>query len=121
MGKLLPVRRVLVVDDDEAVRAAVAEVLEEDGFEVSTACDGGEALGSLGREKPPSLVVLDLMMPGVTGWQVLDVMERTAELADIPVIVLTSFDAKGGLPAGCHVLHKPFERDVLLAEARALT
>jgi DNA-binding response OmpR family regulator len=42
-------------------------------------------------------------------------------LADIPVIVVTAFAARGGLPAGCRVLHKPFDREVLLAEARALT
>jgi hypothetical protein len=52
---------------------------------------------------------------------VLDAMERTASLADIPVIVLTAFGLRPGLPAGCRVLHKPFDRDVLLAEARALT
>jgi two-component system response regulator MprA len=111
----------LVVDDDEAVRLAVADLLQGDGFDVSTACDGEEAIGSLEHGATPALVVLDLMMPRVTGWQVLEVMETTAELADIPVIVLTSFDARAGLPAGCRVLHKPLEREVLLSEARALT
>jgi DNA-binding response OmpR family regulator len=57
----------------------------------------------------------------MSGWQVLQAMERTARLADIPVIVLTAFDAGVGLPAGCRILHKPLEREVLLAEARALT
>ncbi len=61
------------------------------------------------------------MMPRVNGWQVLEAMERNAGLADIPVIVLTAFAARGGLPAGCRVLHKPFNREVLLAQAHALT
>ena len=111
----------LVVDDDEAMRSAVADVLRRDGFDVSVASDGDEALRSLERGARPALVVLDLMMPRITGWQVLETMERTAELADIPVIVLTAFGAKAGLPVGCHVMHKPFDREVLLAEARALT
>jgi two-component system, OmpR family, response regulator MprA len=114
-------RHVLVVDDDEAERTAVANVMRDDGFDVTIAEDGEQALRALERDALPALIVLDLMMPRVTGWQVLQTMERTAQLADIPVIVLTAFAARGGLPAGCRVLHKPFEREVLLAEARALT
>ena len=121
MSKPTSRRHVLVVDDDEAMRSALAEVLHSDGFNVSVACDGEDALASLGRGAVPSLLVLDLMMPRVTGWQVIDAMERDPKLADVPVIVLTAFDAKVGLPAGCRVLHKPFDREVLLAEVRALT
>jgi CheY-like chemotaxis protein len=113
--------RVLVVDDDEAERAAVGGVLLAGGFDVVLAEDGEQALSVLDRGAPPALILLDLMMPRVTGWQVLETMERTARLADIPVIVLTAFALRPGLPAGCRVLHKPFERDVLLSEARALT
>jgi two-component system response regulator ResD len=114
-------RRVLVVDDDEAMRAALVDVLHNGGYQVSEARDGQEAMGTLEHDAAPSLVLLDLMMPRMNGWQVLEAMERTAGLAEIPVIVLTAFDAKAGLPAGCHVLHKPFDRDVLLAEVQALT
>jgi CheY-like chemotaxis protein len=114
-------RRVLVVDDDEAERAAVAKVLRTDGFDVVMAEDGEQALIALEHNAPPSLVVLDLMMPRVNGWQVLEAMERTERLADIPVIVLTAFATRAGLPAGCHVLHKPFDRAVLLDVACALT
>ena len=121
MSKPSAQRQVLVVDDDEAMRSALAEVLQAEGFDVSLARDGEDALASLRRGSLPALLVLDLMMPRVTGWQVLDAMERTPRLADVPVIVLTSFDAKRGLPAGCRILHKPFDREVLLAEVRALT
>jgi two-component system response regulator MprA len=111
---------VLVVDDDEAERTALAGVLRDDGFDVALAEDGEQALAAL-QHAPPALVLLDLLMPRLTGWQVLEVMERTPGLADIPVIVVTAFAVPTGLPAGCRILHKPFERDVLLAEARALT
>jgi CheY-like chemotaxis protein len=121
MSQTAPERRVLVVEDDEAERTALARVLREAGFDVALAEDGEQALLALEHHALPALVLLDLMMPRVTGWQVLQAMERTARLADIPVIVLTAFAARGGLPAGCRVLHKPFERDVLLAEVRALT
>jgi DNA-binding response OmpR family regulator len=114
-------QRVVVADDDEALRCAVAEVLNGGGFEVSMARDGKEVLDSLDAGLRPALVVLDLMMPRVTGWQVLQVMGKRKDLADIPVIVLTAFDSSVGLPTGCRVLHKPFESEVLLAEARDLT
>jgi CheY-like chemotaxis protein len=113
--------RVLVVEDDEAERMALAHVLRDGGFSVALAEDGEQALLILEHHAPPALVLLDLIMPRVTGWQVLRTMERTARLADIPVIVLTAFATRGGLPVGCRVLHKPFERDLLLAEARAVT
>jgi CheY-like chemotaxis protein len=116
-----PRQRVLVADDDEAVRCAVAGVLQEGGFEVSMARDGEQVLDSLNAGLRPALVLLDLMMPRVTGWQVLQAMGKRADLADIPVIVLTAFDSNVGLPPGCRVLHKPFESEVLLAEARDLT
>ena len=113
--------RVLVVEDDKAERMALARVLRDGGFSVSLAEDGEQALLTLEHHAPPALVLLDLIMPRVNGWQVLQTMERTARLADIPVIVLTAFSARGGLPVGCRVLHKPFDREVLLAEARAVT
>ncbi len=114
-------KSVLVVDDDEAVRLALADVVRAEGFDVVLAEDGEQALAALDVVTPPALVLLDLLMPRVNGWQVLKTMERTARLADIPVIVLTAFNARSGLPAGCRVLHKPFDRDVLTAEIRALT
>jgi DNA-binding response OmpR family regulator len=112
---------VLVVDDDEAVRLALADVMRAEGLDVVLAEDGEQALAALDVVPTPALVLLDLLMPHVSGWQVLKTMERTARLADIPVIVLTAFNARPGLPVGCRVLHKPFDRDVLVAEIRALT
>lgn len=112
---------VLVADDDEALRQAVAVVLSEAGFDIALASNGERTLEALDHGARPAVVLLDLMMPGVTGWEVLDLMQQRADLADIPVIVLTAHGAQPGLPAGCRVLHKPFEREVLLAELRALT
>jgi DNA-binding response OmpR family regulator len=113
--------RVLVVDDDEAVRSAVADVLGDEGFDVVLAQDGQQALATLLRNPPPALVLLDLMMPHTSGWQVMEAMRATAPLAGIPVMLLTAFGTDIGLPAGCHVLHKPFEREVLVSKVRALT
>jgi CheY-like chemotaxis protein len=106
--------RVLVADDDEAVRTAVAEILREEGFDVAVAEDGTQALALLLAEPPPSLVLLDLMMPRTSGWEVLEAMKKRPELDHVAVVVLTAFDARVGIPPHCRVLHKPFERDMLL-------
>jgi CheY-like chemotaxis protein len=114
MGERVARGRILVADDDEAVRTAVAEVLREEGFDVTLACDGAQALAVLEAYPPPKLVLLDLMMPHTSGWEVLEAMKSRPELEHVEVIVLTAFGASVGLPQRCRVLHKPFERDVLV-------
>jgi CheY-like chemotaxis protein len=111
---------VLVVDDDEAVRTVVEETLRSDGHEVACANDGRMALTRLRCGEVPALMLLDLMMPGMNGWQLLDEMRRDPALESLPVIVLTAFDARDDLPQGCHVLHKPIDADVLLGLVHAL-
>jgi two-component system, chemotaxis family, chemotaxis protein CheY len=98
---------VLVVDDDAAIRAVTAEVLRADGQEVR--------YGPL-----PELVLLDLMMPGTTGWEVLQGMYDDPRLATVPVVVLTSLDSRDGLPVGPITLHKPVDSEVLLDVVHAL-
>ena len=106
-------RYVLVVDDDEAIRGAVAEALREVGFDVECAGDGSEALAVMQGEPRPSVVLLDLMMPRLSGWQVLEAMAAMARLKEVPVVVLTAFDDLPDLPPGRRVLHKPFDEAVL--------
>jgi DNA-binding response OmpR family regulator len=78
--------RVLVVDDEPTVRDVVVQYLRRDGHEVTEAADGREALQLL-AEQPPDLVVLDLMLPGVDG---LDILRRLRATSDVPVIMLTA-------------------------------
>jgi two-component system response regulator CpxR len=109
-------RHILVIDNDEAVRMAIAEVLSDAGWQVEEACDGLEALEALRREPLPGLVLVDLMMPRMSGWELLRTMESTPALARLPAIVLTAFDRAEDLPRGCRVLHKPIDAEVLLTE-----
>lgn len=112
--------RVLIVDDDEAVRVVAETVLRADGHEVESACDGEAALGALGERPLPSIVLLDLMMPHVSGWEVLETMAHRPQLAGVPVLVLTGYDEVAGLPRHCHVLHKPIDADLLRQRVREL-
>jgi two-component system response regulator MprA len=115
--------RILVVDDDRAVRDSLRRSLAFNGYEVELASDGAEALEVVARARPDA-VVLDVMMPRVGG---LEACRRLrADGDDVPVLVLTARDAVGdrvaGLDAGADdYLTKPFALEELLARLRALT
>ncbi|HEY0582264.1 MAG TPA: response regulator, partial [Chloroflexota bacterium] len=82
---------VLVVDDDPALRDVLGSLLSEDGWRVTTASDGEAALAAIGREKPTAMV-LDLMMPRVDGFEVLQQLRAEPTTRDLPVIVVTAKD-----------------------------
>jgi DNA-binding response OmpR family regulator len=114
--------QILVVDDDPAVTSMLRRGLSYEGFTVTVAASGPAGL-ALAREQPPDLVILDIMMPGMDGLEVL----RRLRAADrqLPVILLTARDAPAdqvhGLEAGAEdYVVKPFSFDVLLARVRVL-
>ncbi|HUA12212.1 MAG TPA: response regulator transcription factor [Solirubrobacteraceae bacterium] len=114
--------RLLVVDDDPSVREALALVLDLDGFEVTTACDGREAIRAL-SDASPDAVILDVLMPGLDGLEVCRRMRAGGDRT--PVLMLTArsevAERVAGLEAGADdYLAKPFAREELLARLRAL-
>lgn len=82
-------RHVLVVDDDRDIRETLQELLEQEGYDVETARDGAEAL-KLARRERPALILLDLYMPVMDGLEFRRVQLEDADLADIPVIVVSA-------------------------------
>jgi two-component system response regulator MprA len=114
--------RLLVIEDDRAVRQALERALSFDGYAVSTANDGSEGLAKV-LDEQPAAIVLDVMMPHVDG---LEVCRRLRARGDTtPILVLTARDTVGdrvaGLDAGADdYLVKPFALDELLARIRAL-
>jgi CheY-like chemotaxis protein len=108
-------RLVLIVDDNEDAREALAEIFQIDGFAVLTAANGQEALELLKIEHP-CVVLLDLMMPVMNGWEFLRRRKAQPELAKIPVIVISAVldRAAGAQAAGADaVLIKPMNLDNL--------
>jgi CheY-like chemotaxis protein len=87
---------ILVVDDDRDVRDTLAAVLDGEGYRVRCAENGAQALAMLHGPKP-SAIVLDLMMPVMSGWELLDAFHDDAELCRIPVVVLSAVRAPGAL------------------------
>lgn len=82
-------RVVLVIEDDAPLRRMITRFLGAAGYDICEAADGAAGL-AIAREQRPDLVLLDLMMPGLDGWQVLQRLKGEAETAGLPVIVLTA-------------------------------
>jgi two-component system response regulator MprA len=114
--------RILVVDDDRAVRESLRRSLEFNGYNVELASDGAQALESIIASRPDAMV-LDVMMPRLDGLEVARRLRSTGD--DLPILVLTARDTVGdrvsGLDAGADdYLPKPFALEELLARLRAL-
>ncbi|HZK66327.1 MAG TPA: response regulator [Chloroflexota bacterium] len=116
-------RRILVVDDDEAIRQMVGALLEEEGYQVGLAQNGEEAM-RLVRQESFDLVVLDIMMPVMDGWEVASRMLCEDKTKDIPIVFLTALssytDQLKGWRMGCFdYITKPFDIGLLMMRVRA--
>jgi len=108
---------ILVVEDDQDVRDAFVQVLQCDGYEAVPASDGEEALTQLQAGLDPCLIVLDLMMPGMDGFQFMNEKRKDLKLSPIPVIISSGiYDAKqNAARLGAEdYFQKPIDRDRLL-------
>ena len=113
--------KILLVDDDPNIRQLVSLYLTREGFEVEEAQRGDEAL-KLFKAAAPSLILLDIMLPGIDGWQV---CREVRKVSNIPIIMLTAkdetFDKVLGLELGADdYLSKPFEPKELVARIKAV-
>jgi len=107
---------ILVVDDEPAILDMIAELLGYEGYRVVTTSEGSVAL-TRAKVEPPALILLDLMMPGMSGWQVIAALKASLQTRAIPVVLLS---ARRDLPATANelgivtFLAKPFDIDKLL-------
>jgi DNA-binding response OmpR family regulator len=115
-------KRILVVDDDDAIRHVVSDALLEAGFAVATAIDGADALDQI-DQYPPDAILLDLMMPSMDGWSFLQTCRNDARFATIPIGILSAAphlcrtaDAWGVQVA----IGKPFAIEQLVAQVEHL-
>ncbi|HVR42634.1 MAG TPA: response regulator [Thermoanaerobaculia bacterium] len=116
-------RKVLVVDDDLPLRGMLTTVLRRHGFQVFLAGDGAEAQRVLVLHHP-HIVLLDLMMPGINGWDFLQILRDTGHLGRIPIIVISAHlrnEPQALLEMGVSaILPKPFNLDELLEMIRQI-
>jgi CheY-like chemotaxis protein len=107
------VARVMAVDDDHVIRGLLEVNLEMEGHEVVTAVDGQDALDKV-YANPPDLILLDVMMPNVNGWQVAEALKGDPDTASIPIIFLSArameADVRKGTDLGVQAyVTKPFD------------
>ena len=108
---------ILVVEDDPDLRLVHSEILSHEGYEVLTAADGIEALEVVETEGPPAMILLDLRMPRMNGWDLANRLREREGWRDIPIIVVAAHYriADEAAAIGAHAfLHKPVSIDVLL-------
>lgn len=85
---------ILLVDDDAGALAALADILSIEGYAVQSMSNGREAMDLLADSRPPSLIILDLFMPVMDGWQFLAEMKSNSRLRSVPVVVVSAFDTQ---------------------------
>jgi CheY-like chemotaxis protein len=108
---------ILIIEDDEDIRANLAAILLLKGFAVIESANGKEALQRMRAEVPPSVILLDLRMPIMNGWEFLAALGEDAQLAKIPVIICSgdgSIDPRTIARNAIAYLRKPFELSELL-------
>jgi CheY-like chemotaxis protein len=115
-------RDVLIVDDDEGARERLADTLRERGYSIATAANGLEALHYLRGGAAVSVVLLDLVMPVMTGWEFHAEVSRDPTLAGLPVLLVTADANIDGISneLGAPVLRKPFKLAALLDALNSL-
>ena len=115
-----PAPTILVAEDSEEQRALYVDVLTQAGYRVLEAGDGAEAVASVQRERP-GLILMDVTMPGTSGWNAVRALREDPATRDIPIIVVTGlsapWDRDASIAAGCDLyLSKPVPPRLLLAE-----
>jgi two-component system alkaline phosphatase synthesis response regulator PhoP len=116
-------KRILIVEDDPSVLRATSYILEKEGYEVISAQNGLEGLKKA-RESNPDLLLLDVMLPGIDGFEICHSLRGEPKTADLPILM---FSAKGqesdkatGLKVGAdEYITKPVDREVLLSKVAA--
>lgn len=113
-----PSAPIMIVDDDEDIREALRTLLELEGYTVLSAANGREALELLSSSPSPGLILLDLMMPVMNGWEFKQAVAKIPAHASIPVVIVTAFPGSLESLNATGALIKPIDMDALVALAR---
>ena len=114
---------ILTVEDDAAIREAISEVLSFAGYKVSAASQGIEALDLLKGGLLPRVILLDLMMPLMNGWQFLDEVRKDSAFAEIPIVIISAVspeDYVGKFSNVKHIIRKPVIIEQLLMTVKSI-
>ena len=107
-------KKILLVEDEPAIREMIRCLLEVEGYQVLAAPDGKEGMELLKRTHSFCLILLDIMMPEMNGWDFLDILKSDAEAANIPVIVLSAYGETERAVQPNAIVQKPIKLNTLL-------
>ncbi|MGD2294848.1 MAG: response regulator [Candidatus Aminicenantes bacterium] len=115
-------KKILIIDDEPDARAFIKAILEDDGYEILTASDGGEGL-KIARETPPNLITLDLMMPNKSGVKFLNEIKRDEQLKGVPIVVASGARRVTGVDMKQFLEDRPFQerKKEAMGDDRAVT
>ena len=113
--------KILLIEDDADLADAIAEVLIMEGYRIVYASDGMAALAMLAEPELPDLILLDLMMPKMTGWEFREAQMRDYRISRIPVVVLSATGERARPIDATRILRKPVSLEALLATVAELT
>jgi two-component system response regulator CpxR len=123
LEQLTPEREaILIVDDDREIAQLLEKLLASEGYQTIAVRNGKQALEILQQGTVPSVILLDLMMPVMSGWELVERLERDDTLCQIPVVLMSGHTrlANGGKLRDLHLLPKPFNPQEMLRLVRAL-
>jgi len=109
-------KKILIIDDDPDAIAYLKAVLEDNGYETMSACDGEEGI-TKARETPPVIILLDLMMPNKSGIKFLNEVKSDEQLKEVPIVVISGARQETGVDMKQYLEHRPFqERKIAVAD-----
>ena len=107
-------KSILVVKDNKEIQDSLKVALEVEGYNVFTADNGKDGLDKLSKIPTPCMILLDLMMPVMNGWEFVEELSKDIMLSTIPVVVVSAFGDKKGTPKTQGYIQKPIDLDALL-------
>lgn len=113
-------KSILVIDDDEAIREVLKISLEMEGYPVMTAINGKDALEILSKSPNQGLILLDLMMPVMNGWEFVEEFQKIDKYSNIPIILISAYSERAkNIPAIQEVFSKPMNFNTLLDRVKS--
>jgi CheY-like chemotaxis protein len=107
-------KNILIVEDEKSIQEILKDALEMEGYSVFTADNGKEGLAKLPTIPTPCLILLDLMMPVMNGWQFAEAISKDMVLATIPVVLVTAYGERAKLVPSKGIIKKPIDFEFLL-------
>lgn len=107
-------KNILVIEDNKEIQDSIKMALEIDGFNVFTANNGREGMNLLEKIPTPSLILLDLLMPVMNGWEFMEELNKDIMHSSIPVVIVSALDKKQTTPNVSGYIQKPIDLDKLL-------